>query len=170
MASGAVRVCVGSVPDSSSRGEAMELGWRVINMSTAPLTELQDGSSLTEEPFHKAQARRTLDLLQASCAQHHPNPPLAPSHLPAGELWVKDGWTQPQQAASWGINPSAPCPGSPHPNRILLSTSRELEAFTGGLGGEDGVRRQGEEPRAPGAVQQLWWGYFIKKEKLGFGH
>lgn len=61
-------------------------------------------------------------------------------------------------------------PGSPHPNQISLSTSSELEAFTGGLGGEDGVRRQGEEPREPGAVQQLWWGYFIKKEKLGFGH
>lgn len=43
---------------------------------------------------------RTPSLLRAPCAQHHPNPPLAPSHLPAEELGVKDGRTQPQQAAS----------------------------------------------------------------------
>lgn len=42
----------------------------------------------------------------------------------------------------------------------------------GGLGGEDGVRHhsQGEEPRAPGAEQQLWRSYFIKNTKIDFGH
>lgn len=59
MESGEVRGCVGSVPSSSSRGEAMELGRRVTNMSTAPPEELQDGSSLMAEPFHKAQSCQT---------------------------------------------------------------------------------------------------------------
>lgn len=54
-----MRVCVGSVPDSSSRGEAMGSGGRVTNTSTAPLEELQDGSGVTAEPFHKAQPCRT---------------------------------------------------------------------------------------------------------------
>lgn len=50
---------MGSVPNSSSRGEATELGRRVTNTSTAPLEELQDGSSVMAEPFHKAQSCQT---------------------------------------------------------------------------------------------------------------
>lgn len=41
-----MRVCVGSVPESSSRGEAEELG-----EESPTLVELQDGSSLMAEPF-----------------------------------------------------------------------------------------------------------------------
>lgn len=56
MESGELRVSAGSEPDSSSRGEAVDLGRRVTNVSSAALMELQDGSRVTAEPFRKAQA------------------------------------------------------------------------------------------------------------------
>lgn len=137
-----VSICVGSVPDSSPHGEAKELGRRVANMSIAPLEELQEGSSLTAEPFHQAQPCQTLAL-------HLPPPkPTTGTEPPPCREAVGQGRLNKTPASGFlRDKPLLTLPRLTPSKADCAERQRELEAFRAGLGGEDGVRHhsQGEE-------------------------